>query len=66
MAKAAATAKPMTKAQLIAELAGKTELTKKQVGDVLSGLTELAYKEAQKGLHDPRDRQTRRGQTQSA
>ncbi|HNY28522.1 MAG TPA: HU family DNA-binding protein [Candidatus Sumerlaeota bacterium] len=53
MAKAAVTAKPMTKAQLIAELAGKTELTKKQVSDVLGGLTELAYKEAKKGFTIP-------------
>ena len=50
---AKATAKPMTKAQLIATLAEQTELTKKQVSDFLSTLTGIAYKEAKKGFTFP-------------
>ncbi|MCC6875756.1 MAG: HU family DNA-binding protein [Sandaracinaceae bacterium] len=40
-----ATAKRMTKAQIIGELAEKTELTKKQVSTVFEGLTELIKRE---------------------
>ncbi|MCC5875410.1 MAG: HU family DNA-binding protein [Candidatus Sumerlaeia bacterium] len=46
MAKVAS--KPLTKTQLIAHLAEKTELTKKQVSEVLDNLLEVAYKEAKK------------------
>ena len=42
---AKAPAKPLTKAQLLATLADKTELTKKQIDDVLGNL--------QAGGHDP-------------
>lgn len=35
----------MTKSQLLTMLAEKTELSKKDVGNVLDQLTELAYKE---------------------
>ena len=48
-----AAAKPMTKAQLVATLAEKTALTKKQIGEVLAGLAELAYKEAKMGFTIP-------------
>lgn len=50
---AKATAKPMTKTELIAALAEKNELTKKQVAGVLASLTEIAYKEAKKGFTFP-------------
>ena len=45
--------KPLTKAQLIATLAEKTELTKKDVTNVLTELAELAYKEAKVGFTIP-------------
>ena len=45
--------KPMTKSQLIATLAEKNELTKKQVAGILETLAELAYKEAGKGFTIP-------------
>jgi DNA-binding protein HU-beta len=51
MAKAAV--KQMTKAAILDNLAGKTELTKRQVGGVLDALNALAYKEAKKGFTVP-------------
>jgi DNA-binding protein HU-beta len=45
--------KAMTKTQLIAALAEKTGLTKKQVNGVLATLTDLAYKEAKMGFTLP-------------
>ena len=45
--------KPMTKSQIIAALAEKSGLTKKQVVEVLGNLTELAYKEAKVGFTIP-------------
>ncbi|HOZ45862.1 MAG TPA: HU family DNA-binding protein [Candidatus Hydrogenedentes bacterium] len=45
--------KAMTKAQIVAALADKAGLSKKQVGDVLAGLTDLAYKEAKTGFTLP-------------
>jgi DNA-binding protein HU-beta len=50
---AKAPAKPLTKAQLVATLADKTELTKKQIDDVLGNLAQIAYKEAKKGFTIP-------------
>jgi DNA-binding protein HU-beta len=49
----ATTKKAMTKAQIIAALADKTELSKKQVTDVLNAQQELAYKEAKSGFTIP-------------
>ncbi len=43
-----ATPKAMTKAQIIAYLAEKTELSKKQVAAFLDSYNELAYREAKK------------------
>lgn len=48
-----ATSKPMTKTQMVATLAEKTKLTKKQVNEVLAQLVELAYKEAKTGFTIP-------------
>ncbi|HOJ32862.1 MAG TPA: HU family DNA-binding protein [Candidatus Hydrogenedentes bacterium] len=48
-----ATGKPMTKTQMVATLAEKTNLTKKQVNEVLGQLVELAYKEAKTGFTIP-------------
>ena len=45
--------KPMTKTQLIATLAEKNDLSKKQITGVLESLTETAYKEASKGFTIP-------------
>jgi DNA-binding protein HU-beta len=45
--------KAMTKAQILATLAEKTGLSKKDVGNVLSELTNLAYKEAKTGFTVP-------------
>lgn len=45
--------KPMTKSQIVTELAEKAELTKKQINDVLVNLQELAYKEAKVGFTIP-------------
>jgi DNA-binding protein HU-beta len=45
--------KPLTKAQLIATLADKTELSKKQITDVLNAQMELAYGEAKNGYTIP-------------
>lgn len=49
----AATKKPLTKTQTIAELADKTELTKKDVTAVLDALVELSYKQAKVGFTIP-------------
>lgn len=48
-----AAGKPMTKTQMVATLAEKTKLTKKQVNEVLGQLVELAYKEAKTGFTIP-------------
>lgn len=40
--------KPMTKAQIVSELADKLEMTKKDVSAFMETLTELACKEAKK------------------
>ena len=45
--------KPMTKTQLIAALAEKMELTKKQVASLLEAITEIAYAQAKKGFTLP-------------
>lgn len=45
--------KAKTKSQIVAELADKTGLSKKQIGEVLGALTELAYKEAKNGFTIP-------------
>ena len=50
---AKAPAKQMTKSELIAALAEKNDLTKKQIASVLESLTEIAYKEAEKGFTLP-------------
>lgn len=39
-------ARPLTKSQIVATLAEKHTLAKKQVGDILESLVELAYKNA--------------------
>lgn len=44
----AAQSKPMTKTQLIAVLAEKTNTNKKEIAAILEALTELAYQETQK------------------
>jgi len=44
-----APAKPMTKSQVVAELAKKNDLTKKDAAAFLESLAALAYKEAKKG-----------------
>ena len=48
-----ATSKALTKAQIVATLADKTGLTKKQIGDVLEAQQNLAYKEAKQGFTIP-------------
>jgi len=40
--------KPMTKAQILGELADKLEMTKKDVNGFIETFTELAYKETKK------------------
>ena len=45
--------KAMTKAQIVAALADKTGLTKKDVSNVISEMTDLAYKEAKNGFTIP-------------
>ena len=45
--------KAMTKAQLVAALAEKAGLSKKQVGEVLATLADLACKEAKVGFTIP-------------
>jgi DNA-binding protein HU-beta len=41
-------AKPLTKTQLVAELAASTELSRKKILELFDKLIELAYKEAKK------------------
>jgi DNA-binding protein HU-beta len=54
MAVAKSTAKkPMTKSQLVAQLAEKLELTKKQVTEFFDELAAVGYKEAKKGFTLP-------------
>ena len=48
-----ATAKPMTKSELVTFLAEKSELTKKQMTEILTLLAETAYKEAKNGFTLP-------------
>ncbi len=50
---AATTKKPMTKTQLITQLAEKCELTKVQVKSMLDELAAVGYKEAKKGFTLP-------------
>ncbi|PCJ53110.1 MAG: DNA-binding protein [Candidatus Hydrogenedentota bacterium] len=45
--------KPLTKAQVIATLAEKTELSKKQIIDVMNAQMNLAYVEAKNGYTLP-------------
>jgi DNA-binding protein HU-beta len=45
--------KPMTKSQIIGEIAESCELSKKQAGEVLAALANLAYKEAKSGFTVP-------------
>ncbi|MFP4356172.1 MAG: HU family DNA-binding protein [Phycisphaerae bacterium] len=52
MAKAAAK-KPMTKSQIMSELAEKTDLTKKKVTEVVDELVNMAYKNAKLGFTIP-------------
>lgn len=46
-------AKPKTKTQIIATLAEKTDLSKKDVTAVLENLAQMAYKEAKLGFTIP-------------
>lgn len=46
-------AKALTKTQIVAKLAEKVGITKKQAGELLVGLVELAYKEAKNGFTIP-------------
>ena len=48
-----ASAKPMTKSQIVAELAKKNDLTKKDAAAFLESVVALAYKEAKKGFTIP-------------
>ena len=50
---AKSTKKAMTKAQLVAHLAEKVELSKKEVGEFLNILAQTAYKEARRGFTLP-------------
>ena len=45
--------KPMTKTQLVAQLAEQVCVTKKQAGDMLAALVETAYKQAKLGFTIP-------------
>lgn len=45
--------KPMSKSEVVANLAEKTGLTKKQVSEVLNAQAEMAYKEAKNGFTIP-------------
>ena len=45
--------KPMTKAQIVAQLAETTGLSKKQIAEVLAEVADLAYKEAKLGFTIP-------------
>ena len=46
-------AKPLTKSQVVATLAEKHALTKKQIGDVLESIVQLAYKNAKNSFTLP-------------
>lgn len=46
-------ANAMTKAQLVARLSQKTEVSKKQVAQLLDQLADVAYKEAKRGFTVP-------------
>ncbi len=46
-------AKAMTKSQIVAALADKVGVTKKQAGEALACLVELSYKEAKNGFTIP-------------
>jgi len=46
-------AKAMTKAQILKELAGATDLPKKKAVEVMEALTCMAYKEAKNGFSIP-------------
>jgi len=46
-------AKSMTKAQIVAELAKKTDQTKKAVAELLDEMAALAYKQAKNGFTIP-------------
>jgi DNA-binding protein HU-beta len=48
-----ATAKPMTKSQIVTKLAEESEITKKQAAAVLAALADLAYKNAKNGFTIP-------------
>ena len=48
-----AKAKPLTKSQIIANLAEQNDMKKKAVSDFLDSLVNLAYKEARKGFTVP-------------
>jgi len=48
-----ATAKPMTKSQIMATVAETCDMTKKDVAGVVEALVALAYKEAKKGITIP-------------
>jgi nucleoid DNA-binding protein len=48
MAKAAAAKKPMTKSELLNDLAESTQLTRKQVGAVLDGLADVIERHIKK------------------
>jgi DNA-binding protein HU-beta len=45
--------KAMTKAQIVAEIAEKAGLTKKQSGDAVEALAAMAYKNAKNGFSVP-------------
>lgn len=45
--------KPMSKSEVVANLAEKTGLTKKQVSEVLAAQADMAYKEAKNGFTIP-------------
>ena len=46
-------AKPLTKSQIIAQIAEDNELTKAQAKSILENIVALAYKEAKKGFTLP-------------
>jgi DNA-binding protein HU-beta len=53
MAKKKAGSKPMTKSQIMAELAEQNDMTKKAATEFVESLVELAYKQAKKGFTIP-------------
>jgi DNA-binding protein HU-beta len=53
MAKAATSGKPMSKSQIISELAEKNAFNKKQTAAFLDSLVEMAYKNAKNGFTIP-------------